>query len=150
MQFLAQYDWPGNIRELQNFVERAVIMSSGPNLEIPFGELKAAVGCDMVNTPMPVRTLAEAQRDHILETLRRSGGVVGGRNGAAARLGLARTTLLYRMRKLGIAMERADRVAKDARWAGLGNSDCVTCLSSRQRNPKPQLRFRPVFYKSLI
>jgi len=111
MELLRQHDWPGNIRELQNFIERAVIMCSGPNLEIPFEDLKRMMKGD-TPTPTPTRTLAEAQRDYILEALRQSGGVVAGRNGAAARLGLARTTLLYRMRKLGIAQERAVRVEK--------------------------------------
>jgi formate hydrogenlyase transcriptional activator len=99
MEALLHHDWPGNIRELQNVVERAVIISSGRNLEIPFGELKRMVAG---GTPTPIRTLDEAQRDHILEALRQSGGVVAGRNGAAVRLGLARATLEYRMRKLGI------------------------------------------------
>ena len=106
MELLRQHDWPGNIRELQNLVERAVIMCSGPNLEVSFEELK----CIIKSRTTPTRTLAEAERDHILEALRQSGGVVAGRNGAAVRLGLARTTLLYRMRKLGIAQERAVRV----------------------------------------
>jgi formate hydrogenlyase transcriptional activator len=104
---LQQHDWPGNIRELQNIVERAVIMSSGPNLDIPFGELNRTAKADMVHddTPSPSRTLAEAERDHILDVLRQARGVVGGRNGAAIRLGLPRTTLLCRMRKLGISPE---------------------------------------------
>ena len=116
MEFLLQHDWPGNIRELQNLVERAVIMSSGPNLEVPFGELKSMIKGDIgkCDTPTPIRTLADAQRDHILEALRQSSGVVAGRNGAAVRLGLARTTLLYRMRKLGIAQERAVRFGNAA------------------------------------
>jgi formate hydrogenlyase transcriptional activator len=103
IEFLRQQEWPGNIRELQNFVERAVIMSSGPSLEIPFGEIKRLFnGCTLAAT----RTLAEAEREHILDAVSRSGGVIGGRNGAAVRLGLARTTLLYRMRKLGIPQKR--------------------------------------------
>src|SRR3984957_2699830 len=65
MEFLRQYEWPGKIREVQNVLERAVIMSSGPNLEIPHDELK-----DMVNSDMPARTLDESQRNHILEALR--------------------------------------------------------------------------------
>jgi formate hydrogenlyase transcriptional activator len=105
MKFLRQHDWPGNIRQLQNVVERAVIMCSGPNLDIPFGELAG-----MAEGDTPMRTLAASERDHILEALRQSCGVVGGSNGAAARLGLPRTTLLYRMHKLGIAQERAVRV----------------------------------------
>jgi formate hydrogenlyase transcriptional activator len=98
---LWHYDWPGNIRELQNVVERAVIMSSGPDLHLPVCALRpTAIG----QTGKPVtRTLADAERDHILETLQLTGGVVGGANGAAARLGLPRTTLISRMRKLGIS-----------------------------------------------
>jgi formate hydrogenlyase transcriptional activator len=109
MEFLQQYEWPGNVRELQNFVERAVIMSSGPNLEVGFGELTRMAKGDMVEdgTPSLARTLTEAERDHILYVLRQVRGVVGGRNGAAARLGLPRTTLISRMRKLGITPERA-------------------------------------------
>jgi formate hydrogenlyase transcriptional activator len=124
MEFLRQQDWPGNIRELQNFVERAVIMSSGPNLEIPFGELKRMV---KGYTPTPTLTLAEAEREHIIDAVSRSGGVIGGRNGAAVRLGLARTTLLYRMQKLGISQEKAVRGGNAAGWNDLGDSDGVTC-----------------------
>jgi formate hydrogenlyase transcriptional activator len=114
MQALRHYDWPGNIRELQNVVERAVIISSGPNLEIPSGVLERIVAGD---TPMLTRTLDEVQREHILEALRQSGGVLGGRNGAAVRLGLPRGTLQYRMRKLGIAQDRVVRVGNAAGWA---------------------------------
>jgi formate hydrogenlyase transcriptional activator len=103
MKMIRSHNWPGNIRELQNFVERAVIISSGPNLEIPLGELKRTVAGDSLTR---TRTLDEVQRDYILEALRQSDGVVAGRHGAAIRLGLPRTTLLYRMRKLGIAQER--------------------------------------------
>jgi formate hydrogenlyase transcriptional activator len=123
MEALRHHDWPGNIRELQNVVERAVIISSGPNLEIPFGEFKRMLAGD---TPTPNRTLDEVQRDHILETLRQSGGVLSGRNGAAVRLGLARATLQYRMRKLGIARERVVRVGNAARWDQLGKYDDAT------------------------
>jgi formate hydrogenlyase transcriptional activator len=125
IEFLRQQEWPGNIRELQNFVERAVIMSPGPNLEIPFGELRHMVEG---YTPTPAHTLAEAQRDCILEALRRSGGVVGGRNGAAVRLGMPRTTLVYRMQKLGIPQEKAVRGENAAGWPDPGTSDGMTCL----------------------
>jgi formate hydrogenlyase transcriptional activator len=120
MEFLQQYDWPGNVRELQHFVERAVIMSSGPNLEIPPGELTRMVKGDTVKdgTLSPARTLAHAERDHILDVLRQVRGVVGGRNGAAARLGLPRTTLISRMRKLGITQKRVVRVGDSAACAG--------------------------------
>jgi formate hydrogenlyase transcriptional activator len=126
MEALRNHDWPGNIRELQNVVERAVIRSSGPNLEIRFEELKRMVEGD---APTLMRTLDEAQRDHILEALRQSGGVVAGRNGAAVRLGLIRTTLQYRMRKLGIARERGVRAGNAAGWVDRGNLDGVTCPS---------------------
>jgi len=100
MEALREYDWPGNIRELQNLVERAVIMSTGPELRLPPYELKRFVRED---TPAAKRTLAEVEKDHIMNVLREVRGAVGGRDGAAARLGIPRTTLLYRMRKLGIA-----------------------------------------------
>jgi formate hydrogenlyase transcriptional activator len=99
MELLRQHDWPGNIRELQNFTERAMILSPGPELRVPTGELRALVKREV---PSATCTLADAERQHILHVLRESNWVVGGRNGAAARLGVARTTLLYRMRKLRI------------------------------------------------
>ncbi len=103
MDALQLHDWPGNVRELQNFLERALIMCCGPHFHLPPGELKQMVKAD---TPAAIRTLADAGRDHILQVLRQVSWVVGGRHGAAARLGLARTTLLYRMRKLGITQGR--------------------------------------------
>jgi formate hydrogenlyase transcriptional activator len=105
MDMLKLYDWPGNIRELQNFIERAVILSSGPVLRPPLSELKPMALAERAEPASP-RTLADAQRQHIVETIREAGGMVGGRSGAAARLGVARTTLLYRMRKLGIEQGR--------------------------------------------
>ncbi len=107
MEMIKLHDWPGNIRELQNFIERSVVMASGPALRPPLGELRVmAQSASATDAPSAARTLAEAERDHIVEAIRLTGGVVGGRSGAAARLGLARTTLLYRMRKLGIAQPR--------------------------------------------
>jgi formate hydrogenlyase transcriptional activator len=134
MEALRHYDWPGNIRELHNVVERAVIISSGPNLEIPSGELKRTVAGD---TPTLTRTLDEVQRDQILEALRQSGGVVAGRNGAAVRLGLARATLQYRMRKLGIAQDRVIRAksaceqdnSQSIQWSSEENYRRSQCLS---------------------
>ena len=102
LEALSRYDWPGNIRELQNFIERAVIMTTGPVLRPPMPELTRQTA-----GPAPVRTLADAERAHIAATLRETHGVVGGRTGAAAKLGLPRTTLLSRMQRLGIP--RADR-----------------------------------------
>jgi formate hydrogenlyase transcriptional activator len=101
MAVLAQYDWPGNIRELQNFIERAVILSKGTTLQPPIAELKSPNG----KTALPAKvrnSLDEAQREHIIQVLRETRGRLGGSNGAAARMGIPRTTLIYRMRKLGI------------------------------------------------
>ncbi len=104
MQALQAYDWPGNVRELQNLIERAVILSDGPVLHAPLRALQIAPSSPKAGAG--ARTLAEAERDHIVEVLQHSGGVISGRNGAAARLGLKRTTLHYRMRKLGIEQKR--------------------------------------------
>jgi formate hydrogenlyase transcriptional activator len=104
MEVLKHHNWPGNIRELQNFIERAVILSSGPVLCAPLGDLKRFTES---KTPAAGRTLVEAERAHILEVLRQVDWVVGGHRGAAVRLGLPRTTLLHRMHKLGIVPEEA-------------------------------------------
>jgi len=97
MEALETHDWPGNIRELQNFIERAVIMSTGAILRPRLTELQ------MQADQGEVRTLADAERAHIVATLRKTHGVVGGRDGAAARLGLPRTSLIARMHRLGLA-----------------------------------------------
>jgi formate hydrogenlyase transcriptional activator len=104
MEVLRAHDWPGNIRELQNFIERAVVLSPGPVLRPTLTELK-----QMTRQPTvaAARTLAEAEREHILEVLKQTGWLVGGLRGAAARLGLPRTTLVYKMRKLGIEIRRS-------------------------------------------
>lgn len=107
METLQQHDWPGNIRELQNVIERAVIMSSGLELRLPTTE-RQPLTASATDPPQRARTLAEADRAHILEALRKVNWVIAGRNGAASRLGLPRTTLIYRMRKLGIKTERIE------------------------------------------
>jgi formate hydrogenlyase transcriptional activator len=119
MELLQQYEWPGNIRELQNVIERGVIRSSGQGLDIPPDELRAMAKPSIVKAGagVLVRTLAEAERDHILEVLKEVGGVIAGRNGAAVRLGLPRTTLISRMQKLGIASTRAVSAVTNARVA---------------------------------
>jgi formate hydrogenlyase transcriptional activator len=94
------YEWPGNIRQLQNFIERSVIVSKGEELRAPIGELTNANGFTS-----NARTLADADRAHIVSTLRQTKWVVGGHNGAAARLGLNRTTLISKMRRLRISRE---------------------------------------------
>jgi formate hydrogenlyase transcriptional activator len=108
MDVLGRHNWPGNIRELQNVIERAVIMSPGAELRLPPAGLKRMAATDA--PPSPVRTLVEAERAHILEALRRVNWIIGGRNGAASCLGLPRTTLLYRMRKLGIRQEKIEPI----------------------------------------
>ena len=105
MASLVAYNWPGNIRELQNLIERAVILSRGSVLEIPLGELKQS-GRTPAEAPRGL-TLEAIEREHILRVLNESNWVVGGSTGAAARLGLNRTTLNNRMRKLGITRPRA-------------------------------------------
>lgn len=102
IQILKRREWSGNIRELQNVIEYAVIMTSGADLHLPFSERKQLT---LVNQHAEGRTLAEAERDHIIEALQRADWVIGGRRGAAARLGLPRTTLISRMCKLGITRE---------------------------------------------
>jgi len=100
---LKAYDWPGNIRELQNFIERAVLFSPGSVLRLPLG-LKQTVE---QRSESAARTLADADREHILETLKQADWMIGGQDGAANRLGLPRTTLIYKMRKLGIETRRS-------------------------------------------
>jgi formate hydrogenlyase transcriptional activator len=95
MAALTRYPWPGNVRELENLIERAVILSPGPVLRIP--DLEGAGPA-----PAPSQTLADTEREHITRTLRETGWILGGPNGAAARLGMKRTTLQSRMKKLGI------------------------------------------------
>jgi formate hydrogenlyase transcriptional activator len=101
MAALTSYHWPGNIRELQNLVERGVILSRGSSLEIPLTELKESTKPSNHHTN-GATTLEDVERDHILRILSESSWVIGGPKGAAARLGLNRTTLNHRMRKLGI------------------------------------------------
>lgn len=107
MEALLAHDWPGNIRELQNIIERAMILSAGPTLRLPALPTVEHRRPEPVATVSEVRTLADAERDHIVHVLRQVRWVVGGRDGAAARLGVPRTTLLYRMRKLGIGPREA-------------------------------------------
>ena len=100
MDALVQYRWPGNVRELQNFIERAVILSPHTVLRAPISELEPFSTHMRANVPMT--GLEDVERDHILRALEASNWVVGGRNGAAARLGMQRTSLVYRMRRLRI------------------------------------------------
>jgi DNA-binding NtrC family response regulator len=107
MAALVAWKWPGNIRELENFLERAVILSRGPTLHVPLAELEAMEEEEeeaAVAATNP--TLLAAEREHIVRALREAKGIIGGPGGAAERLGLKRTTLNSKMKKLGI--ERGD------------------------------------------
>jgi transcriptional regulator with GAF, ATPase, and Fis domain len=99
MQALTRWHWPGNVRELENFLERAVILSRGSVLRAPLSELQMP---EEERTAPEEPTLAAAEREHIIRVLREMDGVIGGPHGAAARLGLKRTTLITKMKKLGI------------------------------------------------
>jgi len=100
MATLTEYPWPGNVRELENLIERAVILSPGPELRVPLDDLTphppGALSC-------PSDTLVSAEREHILRVLRESNWVLGGSQGAAARLGMKRSNLQWKMKRLGIS-----------------------------------------------
>jgi formate hydrogenlyase transcriptional activator len=104
MAALVRYQWPGNVRELQNFIERAVILTPESILRAPTSELEPF---QPQESNVPMNGLAELERDHILRALEASNWVIGGRSGAAARLGMKRTSLAYRMKKLRIGRPAA-------------------------------------------
>jgi formate hydrogenlyase transcriptional activator len=121
MNALCQYHWPGNIRELQNVIERAVILSSGPALRVPIADMQprivaAPASDDTTITPSrrrPVRSIvAEVDRNEIIRALKEADGRVGGADGAAARLGLKRTTFITRMKKLGVSPSTVSELAR--------------------------------------
>ncbi len=110
VQVLLTYTWPGNVRELQNFVERAVILSPGKVLRAPLAELKQSLACQDAcsqGAAPKAMTLKDAERDHIIQALAETNWVIGGPKGAAARLGLQRTTLISKMQRLGISRAQA-------------------------------------------
>ncbi|MCA1586633.1 MAG: hypothetical protein LC791_18305, partial [Acidobacteria bacterium] len=100
MDVLVRYEWPGNIRELQNLIERAVILSGGPALDVPVVALSPRSQPSVRD--QETQTLEQSERRHILAALESSNWVIAGTNGAAARLGMKRSTLQFRIRKLGI------------------------------------------------
>jgi formate hydrogenlyase transcriptional activator len=104
MSALTSYEWPGNIRELQNFIERSVILTSGNVLCPPLASLRAAAETESLEAV----TLEDAERDHIRKILEQTRWVVAGPKGAAARLGIKRSTLYFRMQKLGISRTSKD------------------------------------------
>jgi formate hydrogenlyase transcriptional activator len=101
MTALCNWHWPGNIREMENFVERAVILSRGPVLNVPIEELKEPARPSFETD----ETLQSTEREYILRILRETAGVISGPHGAASKLGLKRTTLQGKMRKLGISRQ---------------------------------------------
>src|SRR5271167_2167522 len=96
---MMQWTWPGNIRELENFIERSVILTEGNRLTPPLLELREEISRQTYDSE---GTLREKEREHIVEILRQTHGALSGPSGAAARLGLKRTTLQYKMQRLGI------------------------------------------------
>jgi transcriptional regulator with GAF, ATPase, and Fis domain len=105
MKALSRWSWPGNIRELENLLERSVILTRGSVLYVPLAELQVD---PRQEAELESATLHEAEREHILRVLREAKGQIGGEDGAASRLGLKRTTLNSKMKKLGI--ERSDYI----------------------------------------
>jgi len=116
---LLRYQWPGKVRELQNFIERAVILSPQSILRAPVSELEPFRPVSGSNAS--INGLAEVERDHILHALEASNWVIGGRNGAAKRLAMKRTSLVYRMKKLRIS--RPAGVPQKRRAAGAAGKD---------------------------
>jgi len=98
MEALVKWPWPGNVRELENFIERSVILSPGPALRAPLAELKAVEEA----AGQTSSSLEAAEREHILRVLRECHGMIGGDKGASERLGVKRTTLNSKLKKLGI------------------------------------------------
>ncbi len=100
MQALCNWEWPGNVRELENFMERSVILTEGSVLKVPLSELAT-----LTEESENGGTLEHLEREYIIRALRETGGVIAGSNGAAARLGLKRTTLQSRIQRMGISRE---------------------------------------------
>ncbi len=134
MDAVAWHSWPGNVRELQNFIERSVILSTGVVLRGPLPELPC--GTQERSQPSELSapvTLKEAERSHILQTLLETGGVIGGQNGAAVRLGLPRTTLISKMKRLGInSFQDSSALAQ----TGSGH-EFHRCRRSQVGSPRP-------------
>jgi formate hydrogenlyase transcriptional activator len=107
VEVLKAHDWPGNICELQNCIERAMLFSPGSVLRLPLDLKQTVTQTVKRSSESASRTLADADRDHILETLNQTNWLIGGQGGAADLLGLPHTTLIYRMRKLGIETRRS-------------------------------------------
>ena len=106
LEALVNADWPGNIRELENFIERCVILTQGDELNVPRTELRRSAGRTVVPAVSAASTFEQAERQAIIDALKGASGKIAGKGGAAERLGLKRTTLQNKMRRLSIT--RAD------------------------------------------
>jgi formate hydrogenlyase transcriptional activator len=121
MDAMVAYDWPGNVRQLQNFVEHGVIVSRSAVFQPALSQLRSVKNSALgTEKGVGFKTLEDATREHVLQTLEDTKWVVGGRHGAAARLGIARTTLLGKMRKLGIEGAREESGRGANRVAAFG------------------------------
>src|ERR1700689_3128567 len=126
---LERYDWPGDIRELQNVIERSVILTTGSVLQVTLDPLHMPdVGVSSTPRVQPPQTLVEAERAHVIEALKQAGGAVGGTGGAAVSLGIARTTMISSMRRLGIERDRNENASAISPYAEAGRS-----INRRQR-----------------
>jgi len=125
MQVLANSPWKGNVRELANFIERAVILSQGEELEVPIAELQVS---HSRTVSIPASTFHEAERTVILEALKAASGQISGHGGAAERLGLKRTTLQNKMRRLGINKGVINRTVETISLKSRCNDGTVTCF----------------------
>jgi formate hydrogenlyase transcriptional activator len=133
MAALLQYSWPGNIRELENVIERAVILSRGSRLEIQLRDLNSQIktGQDTLQD-----TLEEVERNHILATLKQTGWVISGPRGAATRLGLNRSTLQFRMKKLGILRSMESSFCEIGQTNAQSIPRCTHVSAQRNRCPR--------------
>jgi formate hydrogenlyase transcriptional activator len=114
MEDILRYDWPGNIRELQNFIERGIIISRSPEFRPDLDQIQH----QRAKVPHSKQTLDEAVRKHIVQTLDEVKWVLGGKHGAAKRLGVPRTTLIFKMQRLGIESPHGATPCKGAPLAG--------------------------------
>ena len=123
---LCSYDWPGNIRELQNLIERAVILSEDGVLPNPL----LTAGTQRISVSPAPTTLIDSERAVILRTLEAAGWVIGGRDGAAARLGVKRTTLIYKMQRLGISRPSLDSNLEMERTVSAGGDPATGTVTA--------------------
>jgi len=112
LDFLCQYSWPGNVRELKNMVKRLIILQPGATINETMIKRTFPVAMATEKQADPISTLNQAERSHIIQALKTTGGMVGGKNGAARLLGIPRSTLQYRMKKLRINPDDVESSSK--------------------------------------